>query len=201
MVQPLEKFSLSKSECHEDVVAGAATERRPPQRERDHIQPFSLIHSIPLIHHSSIAGRVSLRVPSGESARCRNLTCMAKRQTVSFVDDLDGSELELDQAHTVSWAWSGVDYRVDVSTSNLDKIENGRVPLAKLLAASTRVGGRRQSTAPKISTSRTAKATTEAEPSRPSTREIRQWAQQAGYEVPQRGKLPRAILDAYAAAN
>lgn len=132
--------------------------------------------------------------------RSRSLWRMAKKQTVSFIDDLDGHELDIDDAHTISWTWSGVDYQVDVSAANLDKIENGRVPLAKLLAASTRVGGRRQSTAPKIST--TPKSTTGAAgwPG-PSTSEVREWAKHAGYEVPARGKLPQSILDAYVAAN
>ncbi|AFA76056.1 hypothetical protein GPOL_174p00350 (plasmid) [Gordonia polyisoprenivorans VH2] len=130
---------------------------------------------------------------------------MAKKQTVAFIDDLDGREIDIDDAHTVSWAWSGVDYQLDVSAMNLDKIENGRVPLAKLLTASTRVGGRRQSTAPKIHTApkpaTTASAGSGADFPGPATREIRRWATDAGYEVPARGKLPQSILDAYTAAH
>lgn len=98
----------------------------------------------------------------------------------------------------MSWTWSGVDYQLDVSAANLEKIEHGRVPLAKLLEVSTRVGGRRQSTAPKIGTP---KVTAGSAPAGSSAREIREWATQAGYEVPARGRLPQSVLDAYAAAN
>lgn len=97
-----------------------------------------------------------------------------------------------------------MDYQLDVSAVNLDKIENGRVPLAKLLAASTRVGGRRQSTAPKIHTAKPAAAASADSGAGfpgPATREIRRWATDAGYEVPARGKLPQSILDAYTAAH
>ncbi|MGC4934446.1 histone-like nucleoid-structuring protein Lsr2 [Gordonia sp. DT30] len=125
---------------------------------------------------------------------------MAKRQVVSFIDDLDGRELDIDDAHTISWSWSGVDYQLDVSAANLDKIENGRVPVAKLLEVSARVGGRRQSTAPKVSaTSSSSDSSTNS--ARPSTKVIREWAQEAGYEVPQRGRLPKEILEAYDDAN
>ena len=77
---------------------------------------------------------------------------MARKEILSFVDDLDGIELDVEDTHTIDWSWLGVDYRLDVSSENLEKIENGKVPLARLLAVSTRVGGRRQSTAPKATT-------------------------------------------------
>lgn len=126
---------------------------------------------------------------------------VAKRQVVSFIDDLDGRELDIDDAHTISWSWSGVDYQLDVSSANLDKIENGRVPVAKLLEASVRVGGRRQSTAPKVSTTSPASDSSAAAAGRPSTKVIREWAHESGYEVPLRGRLPREILEAYDAAH
>ncbi|WP_281275980.1 histone-like nucleoid-structuring protein Lsr2 [Gordonia oryzae] len=125
---------------------------------------------------------------------------VAKRQVVSFIDDLDGRELDIDDAHTISWSWSGVEYQIDVSSANLDKIENGRVPVARLLEVSTRVGGRKQSTAPKVSTP-AASAESSSSSARPSTKVIREWAQEAGYEVPLRGRLPKEILDAYDAAH
>lgn len=132
---------------------------------------------------------MSVRICAGG---LRNLAGMAKKQMVSFVDDLDGHELDIDDVHTVSWAWSGVEYQVDVSGANLDKIENGRVPVAKLLEVSTRVGGRRHSSGPKISGAARGGA---------PVREIREWAHEAGFEVPARGRLPQHILDAYAAAH
>ena len=124
---------------------------------------------------------------------------MAKKQIVSFIDDLDGSELDIDDAHTISWSWLGVDYQLDVSSANLDKIENGRVPLAKLLEVSTRVGGRRTSSAPKVSSSPASSSASGR--SRNDTSAIREWAVEAGYTVSERGRLPKEVVDAYTAAN
>lgn len=126
---------------------------------------------------------------------------MAKKQIVSFIDDLDGRELDIEDAHTISWSWLGVDYQLDVSSANLDKIENGRVPLAKLLDVSTRVGGRRASSAPKVSTTSPSPAASSASKGRNDTNIIRAWAVEAGYTVSERGRLPKEIIDAYTAAT
>lgn len=129
------------------------------------------------------------------------LGVVAKRQIVSIIDDLDGRELDIEEAHTISWSWSGVDYQLDVSSANLEKIETGRVPVSKLLEVSTRVGGRRQSTAVRVTTPAAPTSSNGRGTSSPDTRTIREWAREAGYEVPLRGRLPREIIDAYEAAN
>ncbi|WLP91365.1 MULTISPECIES: Lsr2 family protein [Gordonia] len=121
---------------------------------------------------------------------------MAKVEVISFVDDLDGKELDLDDAHTISWSWVGVDYQLDVSSANLEKIENGKVPVSKLLEVSTRIGGRRQSTAPRV---RSTTPQDSGDRARRDTAAIRQWATEAGYEISPRGRLPKEIIEAYEA--
>ena len=125
---------------------------------------------------------------------------MARKEVLSFVDDLDGTELDVEDTHTVDWSWLGVEYRLDVSSENLDKIENGKVPLARLRAASTRVGGRRHSTAPKATTVGSQR------PSRSRDRStdgaaVREWAASNGYDIAPRGRIPGAVLEAYDAAH
>ncbi|QGS25827.1 Lsr2 [Gordonia bronchialis] len=117
-------------------------------------------------------------------------------QKVTFVDDLDGHQIDSDDAHTVSWSWLGVDYELDVSTANLNKVENGKVTVAKLLDVSTRVGGRKRPTA-----ARTASAPSTSSKSGSPTTEIREWAIGAGYDVAPRGRLPQNIIEAYEAAH
>lgn len=121
---------------------------------------------------------------------------MATIRSVAFVDDLDGRELDLDDVHSVSWSWLGVEYQLDVSSANLERVESGRVTVAKLLAASTRVGGRRQSTAPRVR-----KASAASNDDVPSTSDIREWAIAEGYDVGPRGRLPKEIVGAYEAAH
>ncbi|HMS75561.1 Lsr2 family protein [Gordonia sp. (in: high G+C Gram-positive bacteria)] len=123
---------------------------------------------------------------------------MAKIQTVTFVDDLDGKELEPDDQHTISWTWLGVDYQLDVSGANLDKIENGKVTVAKLLDSSTRIGGRKRSTAGRVA------APAPSAPARggsSNTSDIREWATENGYSVSPRGRIAREVIEAYEAAH
>ncbi|GAC47033.1 histone-like nucleoid-structuring protein Lsr2 [Gordonia aichiensis] len=124
---------------------------------------------------------------------------MATIRSVAFVDDLDGREIDLDDVHTVLWSWLGVEYQLDISSANLDKVENGRVTVAKLLEASTRVGGRKQSTAPRVS--KRAAAAASPKGGTASTGDIREWAIEEGYEVGPRGRLPKEIIEAYEAAH
>ncbi|SIS23114.1 histone-like nucleoid-structuring protein Lsr2 [Williamsia sterculiae] len=124
---------------------------------------------------------------------------MAQQRLVQFTDDLDGKDLALDDAHTVSWAWSGVEYEIDVSTANLDKIVNGKVPVSALLERSTRVGGRVRSTAPKTTTS--GGRSTPAITGREQTHAVREWARANGYEVADRGRIPVDVVEAFNAAH
>lgn len=118
---------------------------------------------------------------------------MSRIQTVTVVDDLDGRELDPEEAHTVAWTWLGVDYELDVSPANLDKIEEGKVTVAKLLTASTRVGGRRQVRGSKRNGTSKASSSQNAQ--------IREWAIANGFEVSPRGRIAREVVEAYEAAN
>lgn len=116
---------------------------------------------------------------------------MATVTRFEFVDDIDGKPLDNDDIVTVQWSWLGVEYEFDTSTSNFDRIENGRIPVSTLLAKSHRTGGRRR--APKSSPSVPAAT---AAPS--DTKTIRAWAQENGYAVSDRGRIPAEVIEAFA---
>ena len=119
---------------------------------------------------------------------------MSKIQTVTVIDDLDGRELEPEDARTVSWTWLGVDYELDVSPANLEKIEEGKVTVSKLLTASTRVGGRRQSRG-------ATRSQRSASGNNGQNAVIREWANANGFEVSARGRIPNDVVEAYEAAH
>lgn len=121
---------------------------------------------------------------------------VATIQSIAFADDLDGKEIDPDDVHTISWSWLGVDYQLDVSSANLEKVESGKITIAKLLEVSTRVGGRKQSTAPRTAKPRGTKTGTAAD-----SGAIREWATAQGYTVSPRGRLPKEIVEAYGAAH
>lgn len=100
---------------------------------------------------------------------------MAKVQTITYVDDLDGKEIEQEDAVTVAFTWQGVDYQFDTSRANLDKVEEGNIKVSKLLEVATRVGGRK---------TRAGRTTSVGQgTNRETTKAIREWAQKEGYEV------------------
>jgi hypothetical protein len=87
---------------------------------------------------------------------------------------------------TLGFVWEGLEYRIDLSEKNADKF---RKVMAPYLTSAQRIGGRarRAKTAPARAASNAA--------------EIRAWAIQNGYQVPDRGRIPGDIRAAYDAAQ
>jgi hypothetical protein len=113
---------------------------------------------------------------------------MAQRVNVVLVDDLDGG----DAAETVSFALDGVDYEIDLSEKHAGDLRNA---LSLYIGHGRRTGGRRRKS-PAAGAGRTAAAT-----GGPSAAEIRAWARENGWEVPERGRVAAEVREAYAAAH
>jgi Lsr2 len=111
---------------------------------------------------------------------------MAKKVTVSVVDDFDGTA---DADETVEFAIDGVSYEIDLSSKNAKSL---RDDLGRWIAAARRVGGRR-----KVRSAARARTSGSSEESAA----VREWARRSGYEVASRGRLPAEILAAYRAAG
>jgi hypothetical protein len=114
----------------------------------------------------------------------RTIMVMAKRQVVTITDDIDGRA----GAQTVSFAYAGRSYEIDLGERNKAKLEKGLEPF---IAAARRVGG------PGRSASRKG-ATTAATPDRQA---VRAWAAEHGYEVSGRGRISKSVLEAYRQAH
>jgi hypothetical protein len=113
---------------------------------------------------------------------------MAQRVNVVLVDDIDGN----DASETVSFALDGVDYEIDLSDEHAAQL---REALALYIGHGRRTGGRRRS-------GRRSSAGASAVPEGgPSAADIRAWAREHGYEVPERGRVSAEVREAYAAAN
>jgi hypothetical protein len=112
---------------------------------------------------------------------------MAQRVNVVLVDDLDGG----DAAETVSFALDGVDYEIDLSEKHAGELRNA---LSLYIGHGRRTGGRRRK-APAGGTKAAAAS------GGPSASEIRTWARENGWEVPERGRVAAEVREAYAAAH
>lgn len=114
---------------------------------------------------------------------------MAKKVTVTLVDDFDGQG---PADETVEFALDGVSYEIDLSSKNAQKL---RDELKHWIDAGRRVGGRRR-----------------GRPSAPGGRgrgsidreqsaAIRDWARRNGHKVSTRGRIPAEIIEAFHAAT
>jgi Lsr2 len=106
---------------------------------------------------------------------------MAQRVNVVLVDDLDGNDAE----ETVTFGLDGVDYEIDLSADNAAEL---RKTLGRYIDAGRKVGGRKRKG------QRAAGGGT-------SAADIRQWARENGWDVPERGRVSAEVREAYAAAH
>ncbi|OBI07016.1 nucleoid-associated protein Lsr2 [Mycolicibacter nonchromogenicus] len=111
---------------------------------------------------------------------------MAKKVTVTLIDDFDG-EGAADE--TVEFGLDGVTYEIDLSSKNATKL---RAELKKWADAGRRVGGRRRG---RSGSGR--RGTIDREQSAA----IREWARRNGHNVSTRGRIPADIIDAFHAAT
>ena len=112
---------------------------------------------------------------------------MATQTTVTLVDDLDGSNAD----EQVEFMVDGKSYAIDLSESNSKKLRDA---LAPFVTAARRTGGRHRSGATAVAPAR---STTDRE----QNQAIREWAQQQGLKISERGRIPASVLEAYKAAH
>ena len=120
---------------------------------------------------------------------------MAQQVNVKLVDDLDGS----DAAATVSFAIDGRAYEIDLSNDNAARL---RESLASFVTAARKSGGAAPGggrRAQKMTTTSTAPRPQPLD--REQTAAIRAWARQNGHEVSNRGRIAKAVVDAFQAAH
>lgn len=107
-----------------------------------------------------------------------------KKLITQLIDDLDGKELADGKGETVTFALDGTNYEIDLSLKNADKL---RGVLQDYIAAGRKTG--RVTGNPKRSQSG------------PSAKELRDWARSNGLDVPDRGRVPASVREAFDAAN
>jgi hypothetical protein len=112
---------------------------------------------------------------------------MAKKVTVTLVDDFDG---DAGADETVEFGLDGVTYEIDLSSKNAKKL---RDDLKVWVEKGRRVGGRRRG--------RGASGRGRASIDREQSAAIREWARRNGHNVSTRGRIPADVIDAFHAAT
>jgi len=105
---------------------------------------------------------------------------MAQRVNVILVDDLDGADAD----ETVTFGIDGVNYEIDLTKAHAEEL---RGAVALYVGHGRRVGGRR----------RTGQKTDGGT----AAADIRAWARENGWDVPDRGRVSAEVREAYGAAH
>ncbi len=110
---------------------------------------------------------------------------MAQRVHVVLVDDIDGS----DATETVAFGLDGSTYEIDLNEKNAAALREALAPYVGHARRSggTRKAGGRRAAAPAASG--------------PTAAEVREWARQNGWDVPDRGRVSAEVRSAYDAAH
>lgn len=103
---------------------------------------------------------------------------MAQKVNIVLVDDIDGTEA----AETVCFALDGREYEIDLSAKNAARL---REVVAPYLGHARRAGGRRGRN----------------RSGGPSPADIRAWARENGFAVPDRGRVSSQVREAYLSAH
>ena len=112
---------------------------------------------------------------------------MAQKVQIILEDDLDGGEAD----ETVSFALDGTSYEIDLNEANATKLREAMATYVGHARKVTGTRGRRTGG----TTARTAGG------SGPSAKEVREWARENGHDVPDRGRIPAEVREAYDAAH
>ena len=117
---------------------------------------------------------------------------VAQKVVVTLFDDIDGSEA----AETIAFGLDGKSYEIDLSDQNIDKLHEALAPFIEhARKAGGRSGGRGRTRGQAAMVDKPARS------SREETAAIRDWARQHGHEVSDRGRISKAVIEAYQAAS
>jgi hypothetical protein len=108
---------------------------------------------------------------------------MAQKVNIILVDDIDGSGA----VETVSFGLDGTTYEIDLNKKNAAGLRDALSPY---------VGHGR-----KVSGTRGRRSASSRTSMGPTAREVRDWARSNGYSVPDRGRIPADIREAFDKAN
>lgn len=103
---------------------------------------------------------------------------MAKKTIVELIDDLTGEAADA----TVRFGYQDKTYEIDLTETNAKTLEESLlefIPHARVVGAATRQPRRTQ------------------QADREAITAIRKWANENGYNVKERGRVPRAIVEEY----
>ena len=111
---------------------------------------------------------------------------MAQKVNIVLIDDIDGSDAD----ETVAFGLDGTSYEIDLNKKNAAALRDA---LAGYVGNARKVTGARRG--------RRGSSSSSSAPLGPSAREVRDWARSNGFKVPDRGRIPAEVREAFDKAN
>lgn len=112
---------------------------------------------------------------------------MAQQVLVQLVDDLDGTSSS--DVSTVAFGLDGVTYEIDLTETNAERL---RESLSPFVESARRVGGRIK---------RGSRAGQNGSGAAQEAGQVRAWANENGFGLSGRGRIPSHVVEAYRAAK
>lgn len=109
---------------------------------------------------------------------------MAQKVHIQLVDDFDGS----DASETLAFGLDGATYEIDLNDKHAAKL---RSVLEPYVGHARKAGGRKAG----------GRKPAAGKGSGPTAKEVREWARESGWDVPDRGRVAAEVREAYAAAH
>ena len=109
---------------------------------------------------------------------------MTQRVVVRLIDDLSGAVIPAGKGETVAFGLDGRSYEIDLTAKNARMLRKALRPYVE--AGRPVTGSRRRQVRTKVVA---------------DTRTVKEWARANGYQVRDRGRVPKDILAAFEAAN
>ncbi len=107
---------------------------------------------------------------------------MAQKVQVVLVDDIDGSTAD----ETIAFSIDGTSYEIDLNSAHAAEFRDA---LAPWVSAGRRMSGRKPAARARRAEARASKASDAAE--------VRAWAKANGVDVPERGRIPAKVREAF----
>ena len=110
---------------------------------------------------------------------------MAQRVEVLLTDDLDGTSIAAGKGETVQFALDGKNYEIDLTSINATNLRKALKPYLDA-ARKTATGNAKRTRTTRIG---------------PDPKTVKEWARANGYDVKDRGRVSKDVLEAFNAAN
>lgn len=123
---------------------------------------------------------------------------MAKQVYVELVDDIDGAPIKTGKGETIGFSVDGVEYEIDLGVKNAKEF---RKQLDYWAEHATKVSSRGKKATAKKSSATASTASTVPARDPLQIKAIREWANQNGFTVSSRGRIPADVEQAYNSAQ